>query len=315
MKKKVAGLFFVSALLFSAAAGLLLVDSAKANGIPLPKVPVIGINGDGSITPETDLISRNGNTYTLTANVNEYEISIGCSNIVFDGAGHTINITKGDNSGLSLGSVSNVTIKNVEVQSSYTNIHLYYSSNCTLTDVKANNRIYLLEGDSNVITKSSMNSLHVDSNDNSISKNSIFVELFVGGRNNIFSKNNFLFEDLPIILYNNIWDDGSVGNYWGNYSTRYPDAREIGNTGIGNMPYVIERDTRARGLWDPNATNIDRYPLIYPYDIEKDAIAFPAREPLSEPEPFPTALAVGASGASIAIIGVGLLVYFKKRKH
>jgi parallel beta-helix repeat protein len=33
------------------------------------------------------------------------------------------------------------------------------------------------------------------------------------------------------------------------------------------------------------------------------------------PEPFPTALVAAASGASIAIIVVGLLVYFKKRKH
>ena len=32
-------------------------------------------------------------------------------------------------------------------------------------------------------------------------------------------------------------------------------------------------------------------------------------------EPFPTALVIAASGASIAIIGVGLLVYFRKWKH
>jgi hypothetical protein len=35
----------------------------------------------------------------------------------------------------------------------------------------------------------------------------------------------------------------------------------------------------------------------------------------TEPESFPTALIIAASGASIAIIGVGLLVYFKKRKR
>jgi hypothetical protein len=32
-------------------------------------------------------------------------------------------------------------------------------------------------------------------------------------------------------------------------------------------------------------------------------------------EPFPTALVAGVSGASVAVIGLGLLVYFKKRKH
>jgi N-acetylneuraminic acid mutarotase len=36
---------------------------------------------------------------------------------------------------------------------------------------------------------------------------------------------------------------------------------------------------------------------------------------IAEPEPFPTVLVATASGASVAIIGVGLLVYFKKRKH
>jgi len=32
-------------------------------------------------------------------------------------------------------------------------------------------------------------------------------------------------------------------------------------------------------------------------------------------EPFPTAIVAAASGASVAVIGIGLLVYFKKRKH
>jgi multisubunit Na+/H+ antiporter MnhC subunit len=33
------------------------------------------------------------------------------------------------------------------------------------------------------------------------------------------------------------------------------------------------------------------------------------------PEPFPTALVIAASIASMAVIAIGLLVYFKKRKH
>jgi hypothetical protein len=34
-----------------------------------------------------------------------------------------------------------------------------------------------------------------------------------------------------------------------------------------------------------------------------------------EPEPFPTAFVATASGTSLAVVGVGLLVYFKKRKR
>jgi N-acetylneuraminic acid mutarotase len=37
--------------------------------------------------------------------------------------------------------------------------------------------------------------------------------------------------------------------------------------------------------------------------------------PKPKPEPFPTTLAITVSGASLAAIAVGVLVYFKKRKH
>jgi N-acetylneuraminic acid mutarotase len=36
---------------------------------------------------------------------------------------------------------------------------------------------------------------------------------------------------------------------------------------------------------------------------------------IAEPEPFPTVLVATASGASVAIIAVGLLLYFRKRRH
>jgi hypothetical protein len=38
-------------------------------------------------------------------------------------------------------------------------------------------------------------------------------------------------------------------------------------------------------------------------------------EPQLQPEPFPTALVVAASVATVALVSVGLLFYFKKRKH
>ena len=62
----------------------------------------------------------------------------------------------------------------------------------------------------------------------------------------------------------------------------------------------------------PNATNVDNYPLMHPCDIEKDIIAFPKQEPQLEPEP--TTLVI-ASLTSITVIGIGLLVYFRKRKR
>ncbi|MEM3162438.1 MAG: NosD domain-containing protein [Candidatus Bathyarchaeia archaeon] len=51
----------------------------------------------------------------------------------------------------------------------------------------------------------------------------------------------------------NVWDNGRQGNYWSDYKSRYPNATEINNSGIGNTPYYI------------NEVNIDRYPLIRPF--------------------------------------------------
>jgi hypothetical protein len=51
------------------------------------------------------------------------------------------------------------------------------------------------------------------------------------------------------------WDNGIRGNYWSDYQTRYTNASEIGNTGIGDTPFYI------------NDNNIDHYPLMEPKEI------------------------------------------------
>ena len=43
-------------------------------------------------------------------------------------------------------------------------------------------------------------------------------------------------------------------NYWSDYLTKYPDAKEIGNSGIWNMPYFA-------------ASEQDNHPLINPVEI------------------------------------------------
>ncbi|MGD6810560.1 MAG: right-handed parallel beta-helix repeat-containing protein [Candidatus Bathyarchaeia archaeon] len=46
------------------------------------------------------------------------------------------------------------------------------------------------------------------------------------------------------------WDSGIVGNYWGDYQTRYPDATQNNDTDTYNTPYTID------------ANNKDNHPLI-----------------------------------------------------
>jgi parallel beta-helix repeat protein len=105
----------------------------------------------------------------------------------------------------------------------------------------------------------------------------------------------------------NVWDDGKEGNYWSDYTSRYPNASEVGNTGVGDTPFFI------------NENNMDRYPLMAPCETSTadSPSTSPSQEPESEPEPFSTTLVVAASIASAAVagVGVGLMVYFKKHKH
>lgn len=309
--KKVYGLASVLLLMSSAMVGSLLVDSAAAFIPPPVVLPAITINSDGSISPQTELISKNGNTYTLTADVQEYPIVIACSNMIFDGVGRTINITTGDNTGLKLQEVNNVIVRNVKVFSRniYT-IYLFYSSNCLITGVQTGKYIRIA-GDSNNITESSTGICIFSGSNNLIARNNI-SHVLVGSSSNIFFKNNFCLTDYPSLSADNFWDNGSIGNYWSNYTARYPNASEIGNTGIGDTPYIIERDWYSTEEY-PNAKNVDNYPLMYPYNIENDTIAFPPPESQPKPEPFP--IAPIAAIAVVAVAAACLLVYLKKRKR
>ena len=117
----------------------------------------------------------------------------------------------------------------------------------------------------------------------------------LGAYNNTIYHNNFVnnvqqaFAQADVLNY---WDRNNEGNYWSDFSTRYPNATEIGNSGVWDTPYVI------------NANNTDNYPLTMPYGTSA---------PSPEQEPFPTLLVVAVIVTVLALVVVGLLVYFKKR--
>jgi len=72
-----------------------------------------------------------------------------------------------------------------------------------------------------------------------------------------------------------------------------------GNTTLANLPY--------------GEHNVTVYATDNVGNIGSETITFTIAEP--EPEPFPTTLVAAASVAIVAVVGAGLLVYFKKRKH
>ena len=79
----------------------------------------------------------------------------------------------------------------------------------------------------------------VDSHDNVIHHNDFIIDI---------SSGNQAFDDGS----DNTWDDGRGGNYWSDYSVRYPDAVWMGD--VWDTPYEIE------GSESPK----DRFPLVEP---------------------------------------------------
>jgi hypothetical protein len=90
------------------------------------------------------------------------------------------------------------------------------------------------------------------------------------------------------------WNNGKEGNYWSDYLSKHPNATEVGTSGIGNTPYVIDGD------------NIDRYPLMQPVDI---STASPL--PSSPAVPLLTIIAI----VIVAILAVLFLVYRTRSKR
>jgi parallel beta-helix repeat protein len=115
----------------------------------------------------------------------------------------------------------------------------------------------------------------LDSSNNRFVENNVICNNHWGIRvlgsqhDNVIYRNNFidnkvqgtlqvsmLGASMGMIANHSIWDNGTSGNYWSDYLTRYQNASEIDNTGIGDTPFVI------------NENNIDHYPLMNPVDIE-----------------------------------------------
>ena len=97
---------------------VLFANFAAADFFSGPVIlPSITITIDGSISPFTELIKRNGNIYTLASNALENPIVIERSNIIFDGAGYNVTASTGHNPGISVRSEThlNVVVKNVNV--------------------------------------------------------------------------------------------------------------------------------------------------------------------------------------------------------
>jgi nitrous oxidase accessory protein len=192
---------------------------------------------------------------------------------------------------------------------------------CVINSAGSNNVVY-----SNKIINNAYG-LQVDGGNNNTFNANDLINNSIGarignseilGKTTILCHNNFFGNIQQVSKSTNslagYLDNGKEGNYWSDYT-----GADANGDCIGDTPYIID------------ANRQDRYPLMFPFDINSVTVqlpdwAYPSTSPNpspattttpcnEEPEPFPATLVVAASGVSVAVIGVGLLIYFKKRKH
>ena len=135
-----------------------------------------------------------------------------------------------------------------------------------------------------------------------------FSPYFATPNQNKFYHNNFInnLENIGGTSSHNIqyWDEGfpSGGNYWDNYFIRYPGAKEIDDSEIGNIHYEID------------SNNFDNNPLIFPFNILSEEIPSILSPPKVEPKslvaywPFDEVQSNGVTpdktGLNSAVVGI-----------
>jgi hypothetical protein len=311
MKKTALALSLV--LIGLLASVLILTSPAKAQE-PLN----LTIKPDGSVEPSTNLLERNGTTYTFKGDIFG-TITVQTAYITIDGAGHTLQGNKQEYNvrGINLvghdetySAYSNVLVKNLRIYNFSTGIYSVGSNNNSFIGNyfdEAGWAVHLIGGDyvGNIIKQ------------NVFSHSGIFVDYNRGGFD-VITENNFIdsaiFVDLatpPIV----------DKNYWSNYTAEYPDAKELGSSGIWDTPNVYDKFV---GGSHGNYSCIDYHPLVNPVtDFEIPDFSIPILTPTPTPTSTQTGFAVEVTPPTIAaiiialavVIGLGFLVYFKKHKR
>jgi parallel beta-helix repeat protein len=271
MKETAAALILISFI----ALNMVCILSVKAQ----PYQGGITISADGSVspsTPSTAPIQQEGDTYTLTSDV-EGSIWLGRNDTVLDGNGYTIT------DGIRLHGVSNDTVKNFVITGGTFGI-AFSGTSCVI----ANNTITGTgNGIMSMVNPTAAIGVTGDSNiiiGNNLANNYVGIDFFEGDNNTVVGNTientrspyvgvaaiEFWDSSYNTIYHNNfvnnsrqaddslgcVWDAGYPlgGNYWSDYLTRYPNASEIDSSGIGDTPYRIRLD------------NVDRYPLMEPFN-------------------------------------------------
>jgi len=191
--------------------------AVAAQPVKSQDINTVYILNDGSVYSSTNAtvpIQQDGNVYTFTDDILAYSFVIQRSNIIIDGKGFTI--AGEGNIGIDLMSMSNVTIKDVQLSGGfYYGIYLLESSDITLTGNTIEN-----SGSGIFIYNSTQNTI----SGNSITKNGIGIELR-SAPDNIFRDNSL--------------DNGYNFAVYGSELSHFINDIDVSNTINGKKVYYL----------------------------------------------------------------------------
>jgi nitrous oxidase accessory protein len=179
-----------------------------------------------------------------------------------------------------------------------------------------NDGIWLWDGKNNIITANNIRNcetgLTLGTTHRTAGENSIYLNNFVNNNNHVVSLSG---SNHTV----NRFDNGTKGNYYDDYH-----GNDLNWDGVGDTPYTV-KETHWDEEQQKDVTIVffqDNYPLMSTFDIEGFSVELPewahtTLRHLPDPEtaePFPTTLFI-ASVITIVAVTLGLLAYFKKRKH
>jgi hypothetical protein len=264
---------------------------------------IITIHSNGSVEG-TDLIQRKGDIYTLTGDIFG-TIYVRKDGITIDGAGYTIHgngdrSTDGAGYGINLksgiaygtnNSYGNIVVKNVRFR------------DCSILACCADGNSFI----NNIFDGGTIVAILSRNGDSgNVIKYNVFGNISCGvmvdycSSLDVITENDFINSGIFVGLYEVPVVDR---NYWSDYKTMYPDAKEIDNTGIWNTPYLYDLTGRTY-----DQCFFDNNPLV------NSVGGFEISGVKDVPKSFLAALIIGFI-AGTAIISIRLLYYFKKHKQ
>jgi parallel beta-helix repeat protein len=271
MQKKTLAFVVVAILAFSVLAGFIFAEPQPKN--QQMTTQNIVILPDGSVSPQDAPIKQNGNTYTFTGDCYG-TIRIQKSNIILDGAGHTLmgpyngsqaNVWVVGNGpdqspdlvaeyiiGIDLGAktVEGITIQNFNIKNFSIGMYIWTKNNTIVGNAVSESILgILLSGSNTTISDNYLANnqqglfFGFNGEDELIPSDVVIVHnSFVSNNMQI---NGCFCETYPEDEEPHSWDNGRSGNYWSDYNGTDTDG-----DGIGDTPYVVD------------VQNQDRYPLM-----------------------------------------------------